>query len=258
MIPSPLRAPLGRTPHRVAALILTAGTLVPSLAHAQEPEQTEQPEIVAEALFLCDALPPGGSDVNLSLGIEEGEPDPETGETRFVSLPRIQLAMALGERVGFTADVGLATDGTGILDTPGASLKYLLRAPDAHTTGLAASLDLFGSTHSLSDTEAGLGLGAIRTVGPLALRAAVSAATGVSSWSPHLHGGLSAAVALGARWRALAEVLTDVADGEVAVAAGPTVKLALGEHAALMAGALFPVAPGLATPSFTIQLTQSL
>jgi hypothetical protein len=219
----------------------------------------EEPEIVAEALFLYDALPPGGRDLNLTLAVQEGEPDSETGETRFVSLPRMQLAMALGERVGFTADVGLATDGSAILDTPGASLKYLLSAADdAHTTGLAASLDLFGSTHSLSDTEAGLGLGGIRAVGPLALRAAVSAATGVSSWSPHLHGGFSAAVALGSRWRALAEVLTDIAEGEVAVAAGPTVKLALCEHTALMAGALFQVAPSVATPTFTIQLTQSM
>ncbi len=257
MSPSSRRTALVR-PCRIAALVLAAGALVPSLARSQEPEHMEGPEIVAETLFLYDAHPPGGRDVNLTLGIEEGEPDAETGETRFVSLPRVQLAMALGERFGFTADVGLATDGSAILDTPGASLKYLLRAADAHTTGLAASLDLFGSTHSLSDTEAGLGLGAIRALGPLALRAAVSAATRVSSWSPHVHGGVSAAVALGSRWRALAEVLTDVAGGEVAVAAGPTVKLALGEHTALMAGALFQVAPSVATPAFTIQLTQSM
>jgi hypothetical protein len=36
------------------------------------------------------------------------------------------------------------------------------------------------------------------------------------------------------------------------------VKLALGEHTALMAGALFQVAPSVATPTFTIQLTQSM
>jgi hypothetical protein len=257
MSPSSRRTALVR-PCRIAALVLAAGALVPSLARSQEPEHMEGPEIVAEALFLYDALPPGGRDLNLTFAVQEGEPDPVTGETEFISLPRMQLAMALGERVGFTADVGIATDGSAILDTPGASLKYLLRAADADTTGLAASLDLFGSTHSLSDTEAGLGLGAIRALGPLALRAAASLSTGVSSWSPHLHGGLSAAVALGSRWRALAEVVTDVAGGEAAVAAGPTVKLALGEHTALMAGALFQVAPSVATPVFTIQLTQSM
>jgi hypothetical protein len=214
-------------------------------------------ELVAEALFLCDSIPPGGRDVNLSVALQRSE-DPETGDTSLVSSPRLQLALGLGERLGLTADVGLETTGDAALDTPGASLKLLLRDPgDGRRTGLSASLDLFGSTHSLEETEAGLGLGAIRAVGPVALRAAASVATGVRSWSPHVHAGLSAALALGARWRALAEVVADVRGGEAELAAGPTLKLALGERTALMAGALFEAASPR-TPLFTFQLTRSM
>ena len=236
------------------ALLLAASPLLPSAAAAE----AEREEVVAEALFLCDALPPGGRDVNLSLRIEEGEPDAVTGETELVSLPRAQLAMALGRRVGFTADVGVTTARGAALDAPSASLKLLLRAPGAGRTGLAASLDLLGSTHSLAEVETGVGVGAIRPAGPLTLRAALSAATGVSSWSPHLHGGLSAAAALGPRWRALAEITAEISSGAVILAAGPTVKLALGERTAVMAGALFRLGPATATPVLTVQLTQAM
>jgi hypothetical protein len=252
--------PPSRRFRRLSLLALAA--LAPLLARAQEPELVleaeAEPEVVAEALFLCDTLPPGGRDLNFSLGIAEGEPDPVTGETKFETSPRLQLAMGLGERVGFTVDVGLGTAGDATLDTPGASLKLLLRAPDAHRTGIAASLDLFGSTHSLEETEAGLGLGAIRSLGRVAFRASAALASGVSSWSPHLHAGASAALALGDRFRALAEVVSEVASGEVVVSAGPTLKVALHERTALMAGALFPVSPTAASPTFSIQLTQSL
>ncbi|WP_242337706.1 MULTISPECIES: hypothetical protein [Anaeromyxobacter] len=244
---------------RAALLALAALAVAPLLARSQEdaPGQ-EEPELVAEALFLCDTLPPAGRDLNLSLALAEGEPDPVTGETALQASPRVQLAMGLGERVGLSADVGLGTGGTVALDTPGASLKLLLRAPSATRTGLSASVDLFGSTHSLHEAEAGLGLGAIRALGRMALRASASVASGVTAWSPHLHFGTSAAVALGARWRALAEVVSEVSAGEVAVSAGPTVKVALAENSALMAGALFPVSQGGGLPVFTFQLTQSM
>jgi hypothetical protein len=98
--------------------------------------------------------------------------------------------------------VGLGGDGE-VVHTPTASLKVLLRSPGPGRTGLSASLDLLGSTHSLAGTEAGLGLGAIRQVGRVGLRASASLATGASAWSPHLHAGASAALALGGRWRAL-------------------------------------------------------
>jgi hypothetical protein len=215
-------------------------------------------ELVAEALFLYDAMPPGGRDLNLTVALERGEEDPQTGDTSLVASPRLQLAVGLGDRLGLTADVGLATADEVALDTPGASLKLLLRDPgDGSRTGLSGSLDLFGSTNSLDETEAGLGLGAIRALGPVALRAAASVATGVRSWSPHVHAGLSAALALGERWRALAEVVADIQGGTADVSAGPTLKLALGERTALMAGALFEVASPR-TPLFTFQLTRSM
>ncbi len=258
-------SPRSRRYRRAALLALAAlAVLAPLLGRSQElvlhaaPGTEEAPELVAEALFLCDTLPPGGRDLNLSLALAEGERDPVTGEQALEASPRVQLAMALGERVGFTADMGFGTAGRVALETPGASLKLLLRAPDAHRTGLSASLDLFGSTHALHESEAGLGLGAIRALGRLALRASASAASGVASWSPHLHAGASAAMSLGTRWRALAEVVSEVAGGEVMVSAGPTVKVALAEGTALMAGALFPVSHRGAAPVVTFQLTQSM
>lgn len=232
-----------------------AGELV--VAAAAEPAEAR--ELVAEALFLCDTLPPGGRDVNLSLGLEEGEPDPVTGETDLVAFPRVQLALALGERLGLTADVGVTTEGDTELDAPGASLKLLLRDPRGGArTGLSASLDLFGSTHALTETEAGLGLGAIRALGPVALRASASVASGVRDWTPHLHTGASAAVALGAHVRALAEVMADVRGGEADLSAGPTLKIALGESTAFMAGALFALSGDAGLPMILLQLTRSM
>jgi hypothetical protein len=247
-----------RTAHRARLTTLIAATLLaPVLAWAEDEEPTAAPELVAEALFLYDALPPGGRDLNFSVAVTTGEPDPVTGETTLSTEPRMQLAMAINDRLGFTADVGIGTD-DGSLQTPAASLKLLLRAPDAETTGIAASLDLFGSTQSFAETEAGLGLGAIRSFGRVALRVAASVASGISSWSPHLHAGASAALALGARWRALAEVVTEVSGGQATLAAGPTIKVALAERTALMAGALFPASPDAPAPVFTFQLTQSM
>jgi hypothetical protein len=51
-------------------------------------------------------------------------------------------------------------------------------------------------------------------------------------------------------------VVTEIAAGTATWAAGPTVKLAMRESTALMAGALVPFEGGL--PTFTVQLTQSL
>ena len=259
-------------PSAVPLLLTAAGLLAaPAPAEPAEPEPAGElvmtaaaeagasRELVAEALFLCDTLPPGGRDVNLSLGLEEGEPDPVTGEADIVASPRVQLALALGERLGLTADVGVTTDGDTELDAPGASLKLLLRDPRGGArTGLSASLDLFGSTHSLAETEAGVGLGAIRALGPVALRASASVASGVRDWTPHLHTGVSAAVALGPHLRALAEVMADVRGGEADLSAGPTVKIALGESTAFMAGAAFALSGDAGLPTFLLQLTRSM
>ncbi len=215
-------------------------------------------EVVAEALFNLDALPAGGRDLNVTLKLAEGEPDPVTAKKELTASPRLQLAMPFADgRLGFTVDVGIGTTGD-VLHTPGASVRVLLRPPEGGRTGFAASLDLFGSTHSLSEIETGVGLNAIRAAGPVTLRACAAVASGVRAWSPHFHGGVSAALALGARWRGLAELLLDVSGGEALVSAGPTLKVALGESTALMAGALFELAPPAAMPVFMIQLTRSL
>jgi hypothetical protein len=239
----------------LAAALATAALLLPPVARSHDPGTA--PQVVAEALFLCDHLPPGGRDVSLSVAVQRREPDPVTGASGVALAPRAQLAMGLSERVGFTADLGIATEGQAV-HAPGASLKFLLRPPLPGRTGLAASLDVFGSTRAFRETEAGLGVGAIRAFGRFALRGGASVASGVGTWGPHLHAGASAAVALGSRWRALGEVVTDVAGGGVMVSAGPTLKLALGDSTAVMAGALFPVAARAATPTYAFQLTRSL
>ncbi len=141
---------------------------------------------------------------------------------------------------------------------PGASLKVLLRSPAEGRTGLAASLDVFGSTRALGASEAGVGVGAIRSFGRAALRAGASVASGVAAWSPHLHAGASAAAELGSRWRALAEVVTEVGRGAPALAVGPTVKLAIDGGTAVMAGALFPLAGVAAGPTLAVQVTRAL
>jgi hypothetical protein len=237
--------------------LLTFATAAAVAALPPPVRAEEEAEVVAEALFLHDALPPGGRDLSLSLAFERSEPDEITGRTEVTTSPRLQLGLALGERVGVTADVGISSGGSR-LETPGAALKLLLREPDASATGLAASLDFLGSTESFRESEAGVGLGAIRGFGRLALRAAISAVSSISTWSPHLHGGFSAAVALGARWRVLGEVMAEASSGEVTFLAGPTLKVALDESTALMAGALFDLGASSEMPVIGIQLSRSM
>ncbi len=247
---------IGSCAHRAALLAAAAaGVLLPSAARPHDP--AAPPQVVAEALFLCDHLPPGGRDVNLSVTAHRGGPDAAPGAASLALAPRAQVALAISERVGVTADLGFATEGRAV-EAPGASLKLLLRPPVPGRTGFAASLDVFGSTRALGESEAGLGFGAIRSFGRVALRAGASVASGVGSWTPHLHGGASAAAALGERWRTLAEVVTDVGRGMATLSAGPAVKVALDGATAVMAGALFPVTPGAASPTFALQLTRSL
>jgi hypothetical protein len=237
------------------AAVAAAAALLPAAARPHDPGASA--EVVAEALFLCDHLPPGGRDLNLSVAAHRAQPDPATGAAGLALAPRAQLAMAISERVGFTADVGIATEGRPI-DAPGASLKLLLRPPLAGRTGLAASLDVFGSTRALGESEVGVGLGAIRSFARAALRAGASVATPLGAWSPHLHGGASAAAALGTRWRALAEVVGDLGPGGASLSVGPAVKLAVDDGTAVMAGALFPLTGGGAGPTFALQLTHGL
>jgi hypothetical protein len=243
---------------RALPLLLAAAASAPSPAWPHPPSHPPPApppaETIAEAMFLCDPLPPGGRDLNLAVAVAPVV-DPVTGARAFASTPRLQLAMGLGERLGFTADVGLGTNGAA-LDTPGASLKLLLRAPEPGRTGLALSADLFGGTRDLSTSEAGLGLGAIRAVGPVTLRASASIASPVVSWAPHAQGGVSAALALGSRWRVLGEVVGTTDGRNGSLAAGPTAKVALSETSSLAAGVLVPLAAE--PPTFTIQVTHGI
>lgn len=225
-----------------AAVALAAALLLPSLARGAE--------LVAEAAFLPDTLPPGGRDLNLSFC---------TGSTSAELAPRAQLALAVSERVGFTTDVGVHRhEGRLALDTPSASLKLLLRRAAPGKTGLSTSLDLLGSAHSLADTEVGGGLGAVRPLGRVTLRAALWAASGISGFTPHAHLGLSGALAVGSRVRLLAEAVAELRARSQAVSAGPTVKVAVGEASSVMAGALVGLTPAAEPATVFVQLARGI
>jgi hypothetical protein len=53
-------------------------------------------------------------------------------------------------------------------------------------------------SRALAESAVGLGLGAIRAVSAVTLRASASVVSPAGTFQPHLHGGASAALALGA------------------------------------------------------------
>src|SRR5512138_1602107 len=86
-------AAAARRARRLVLLALALGAaLLPLAARPHDP--SAPPELVAEALFLCDHLPPGGRDVNLSVAMHRAAPDPITGAAALALAPRAQLAMA--------------------------------------------------------------------------------------------------------------------------------------------------------------------
>ena len=255
---------VGRELRALLVGLQVLAAFLPAAAHGEDATEAQlqasagpATEIVAEALFLCDPLPPAGRDLGLSVVMVPGQPDPRTGEPSYLAQPRLQLALALGERAGLTLDVGLGGEGQ-VIEAPAASFKVLLRNPGADRTGLSASLDLFGSTRSLAETEAGFGVGAIRQLGPVGLRASAALASGVSSWSPHLHAGASAAMGLAPGWRGLVELIAEVGSRGLVLASGATVKVALSEGTALVVGALLPLARGGPPPVLAFQVVQSI
>ncbi len=235
-------------------------SLHPRLAWSSPPESTEEStELVIEALYLCDPVPPGGHEVSLATTFVPGATRDSAGALIMEPLPRVQVAVAFSDRLGLTADVGLATEqGRLVTDAPSASLKYLLIDPAGGRVGLAASLDLLGSTRSLAESELGIGLGTLRGIGPITVRAGLAAATTTGAWAPHLHAGASAALALSSRVRALAEVVASVGSGARTVAAGPTIKVALAPATSLTLGALLPVSPGAGPMLVTLQVAQGI
>jgi hypothetical protein len=227
----------------VLLLLIGAGAaLLPLAARSAEPGEP----LVAEALFLCDPLPPGGRDLGLGLA---------TGPDGTLHQPRLQLALALGDRVGLTADAVLAP-ATG-LAAPGAALKLLLRAPTGGALGVAASLELLGGS-TAAETETAVGVGLIRPLGRVTLRAGGSLATPLGAWSPHLHGGASAALALAPRWRLLAETIVELGDGAMRTSAGPAIRVAFDDRTSLAVGALFTIDARNPAPSFALQVTRGL
>jgi hypothetical protein len=234
--------------------LAAAFVVVPLVSRAEEDHEGGAGDFVAEALFLADTLPPGSQDLNVAVAVEQDEADPATGERNFSAAPVVQFAVPLGERAGFTVDLGIPTGGP--IESPGASFKVLLREAAPARTGLSASFDVHGLLARQVDTEVAVGLGALRPIGPISVRATALGATGVSGWAPRLQAGVSAAVALSPRWIALAEVIADANRDGTAVSAGPTLKVALGESLAVMTGALFELG-GPATPVFTFQLSAS-
>jgi hypothetical protein len=252
-LPWPSRPPCcgaGARARRWALLgLLGLLALLPLVARPQP--SAPRPEIVAEALFLCDPLPPGGRDLNLSVTVA---PD-DAGAAALV--PRTQLAVALGDRLGLTADVAFDASSRSGLAAPGASLKALLRDPVGGRLGVGASLDLVG-IGTLAGTESALGLGLLAPVGRVTLRGSASVATPLGTFAPHLHAGGSAALALGARLRLLGEVILEAGDGRAACSVGPTVKVALDDSTSLTAGALVDLGRPGAVPSFAVQLGRAM
>jgi hypothetical protein len=209
-------------------------------------------DAIAEAAFLADTLPPGNLDLNLSIGVTRGETPEDGGRAPLVTMPRVQLTLPLAERVGLTADVGLlitsatggtSTDATAEVDTPSISLKVDLVPEAEGVTGWSVSADLYGSTHSLEETEAGFNMGAVRDLGFVTVRAAVGLASAAGRWDPHLHGGASLAAEPWHGWRFLGEAVgaLSIDGGERWLAVGPAVKRSFG-RAALMAAVVTGVA----------------
>ena len=229
--------------------VLSLAMLTAPLGASAQADAASAAEIVAEALFLADTLPAGSNDFNLVLSVERDD------EGELVTTPNLQFAAPLGDRMGFTVDLGIPPSGG--VEAPGASLKLLLRDAAPAKTGFSASLDVYGSLRREVDTEVAVGLGALRPFGRLALRATALGASGVSGWTPRLHAGISAALALSPRLRALAEVFADLSRDETIWSAGPTLKVALSEHFAVMGGALFEMSRS-AAPIVTVQLTSTM
>ena len=246
--------PCCRPPRRARLLLFALALLLLALAAALAPRvaravEREEQELVAEAAFVADTLPPGGRDLVASLGATSGDPGLS---------PRVQLAIGAGPRLGFTVDVGVAPARGGLaLEAPAASVKLLLRAPGFDRTGVSLSLDLFGGP-TFAQSEAGLGVGLVRGVGPLTVRTALWGASPVGAFAPHAHAGASAALAAGSRVHLLAETVADLDGDAPAVAAGPTVKVQVAEAISFSASALLGMTAAADDAAVLFQLAHSL
>lgn len=221
------------------------GSLALLLALPAAAAAAAEPDVVAEAMFLADTLPPSGRELDLAFALER-EP---AGDV--VATPTLQLATSLGERTGLTVDADI---GAGGLEHAGAALKVLLREASPGTLGLSASASWHGPPGGGGDVS--LAVGALGQVGPVGLRATLLAVNGTSTWRPRPGAGLSAAVELHPGLRLLCEVVGERGPRGAAISAGPTLKLSVGA-AALLAGALVELGrPG--HQAFALQVGRAL
>lgn len=244
----------------VLALLLALAALLPRAARAEAREAADPlADVVAEAFFLADPLPPGGHELNL---IVAGGPD---AHGTLDLLPAVELGLRPDPRVGLVVGAAVEPD-SGVrrygdyqspLHSPAASLRVLLRSPEGGALGVATCLDVLGPGPG-HEVEATGGLGLIRAVGAVTLRAAASVTTSVTNWGPRLHAGLSAAVGIGRRWRLLGEAIVETAGGETAAWGGPSAKVELRPDVALAAGALLDLRDPAQPPRLIAQLTVGL
>lgn len=248
--------PAGPTKPRLAAALVRAALILALSGLALLAGGARADDLVLEASFLSDPVPAEGTDLNLSLGLSPGASEEAQAQ------PRLQLATRLAPGLGLAVDGGLALGPDGAV-APGpasASLKLALADPGgwAGGAGVHASADLQVDPLDRPASEAGLGLGLSRAAGPLTLRGAVWAMSTLGHWAPHGHAGLSAALGIGPRVRALLEVVADLRGAGSSLGAGPTLKVELAEGTTLALGALVGVAPWAGVTSVVVQVGRAL
>lgn len=213
-------------------------------------------DLVLEASFLSDPVPAEGTDLNLALGLSPGPAEDARAQ------PRAQLATRLAPGLGLAVDGGLMVGPAGetALAPFAASLKLALADASEVPGGVAlhASVDLQAEPLDWAGSEAGLGLGLSRRVGPVTLRGGVWGMSAVGRWDPHAHAGLSAALPLGARARLLVEAVADLRGAGSALGAGPTLKMEVAPGTTISAGALMGVAPWSGPTAVLVQVGRSL
>lgn len=249
-------APAGLARPRLVGALVRAVLILALAGLALLAGSARADDLVLEASFLSDPVPAEGTDLNLSLDLSPGASEEAQAQ------PRLQLATRLAPGLGLTVDGGLVLGPTGEVAAgpAAASLKLALADPGewAGGAGVHACADLQVDPLDRPASEAGLGLGLSRAAGPLTLRGAVWAMSTLGRWEPHGHAGLSAALGVGPRVRALLEVVADLRGAGASLGAGPTLKVELAEGTTLALGALVGVAPWAGVTSVLVQVGRAL
>lgn len=246
----------GRASSRARALLARATLILALVGLALLAGRARADELVLEAVFLTDPVPVEGTDLNVSLGLAPGPSEAAQAQ------PRLQLATRLAPGLGLTVDGGLVLGAAGeaAMAPVVASLKLALADPGgwAGGAGVHACADLQVDPLDHPASEAGLGLGLSRAAGPVTLRGAVWAMSALGRWDPHGHAGLSAALGIGLRTRALLEVVADLRGEGSSLGAGPTVKVEVGPGTTASVGVLLGVAPWSGVSTVLVQVGRAL